>query len=151
LISASSVGLLHQYWAWLLGAVIIGAIVIELLLRRSARVSASVAKQLEEYIVPPQTAIAPPGTLTPDTAAVAAQKQAIWNGIRSHPAPSNEIQIGWLVHRLAEAEVNLRFRNVYFAIWGSQHRFLRELNQNSGTTTRPQAEAFLRQLGEQND
>ncbi len=55
------------------------------------------------------------------------------------------------MHRLAEAEVNVRFRNVYFAIWGSQHRFLRELNQNSGTTTRAQAETFLRQLGEQNE
>ena len=40
---------------------------------------------------------------------------------------------------------------IYFAIWGSQHRFLRELNTTSGTTTRQQAETFLRQLSDQNE
>jgi hypothetical protein len=150
-VSAAGVCLIHQYWGWLLGAAVLAAVAIEYLLRRSARISASVAKELEEYLVPPQTTVATPGPLTPDSATVAERKQSIWDGIRGHPAPSNEVQIGWLVHRLAEAEVNVRFRNVYFAICGSQHRFLRELNQNSGTTTRPQAETFLRQLGEQNE
>lgn len=143
--------LLQQYWGWLLGTAVLVAVAIELLLRRSARVSTIVAKELEEYIVPPAPVVAAPGPLTPDSAAIAERKQAIWNGIRSHPAPSNEVQIAWLVHRLAEAEVNVRFRNIYFAISGSQHRFLRELNQNSGTTTRPQAETFLRQLAEQSE
>jgi len=145
------VSLLHQYWGWLLGAAALAVVAVEYLLRRSARVSASVAKELEEYVIPPAQPVVAPGPLTPDSAAVLERKQVIWNGIRSHPAPSNEVQIGWLVHRLAEAEVNVQFRNVYFAIWGSQHRFLRELNQNSGTTTRVQAEAFLWQLAEQNE
>lgn len=144
-------GLLHQHWWWLLGATIVFGTVVGVLIRFSVRFSASVTKTLEDYLITPQAPVPSPGPSNADTAAVATQKEAIWHGIRSHPAPSNEVQIGWLVNRLAEAQVNVRFRNLYFAIRGSQHRFLRELNQNSGTTTRAQAENFLRLLGEQNE
>jgi hypothetical protein len=149
---SAGVGLLHQYWDWLLGATLVLGIGIELLLRRSSNYSATVAKELEEFINPPQVAqtpLEPTPPSNPDTAAVAEHKQSIWQGIRAHPAPSNEVQIGWLVERLAKAQVDVRFRKMYFSMLGSQHRFLRELNQNTGAISRANSETFLRQLGEQ--
>lgn len=146
--------LLYQYWGWLLVAAIVAVIVTVILLRRSANFSAKIAKELEEYLTPPSTPqapLAPTPPSNPDTAAVSERKQVIWNAIRAQPAPSNEVQIGWLVDSLAKSQVEVRFRNVYFSMLASQHRFLRELNQNGGTITRANSESFLRQLGEQNE